>query len=312
MALPRRRRPPAPRAPGRRRGASCGTRGSTADYLPARLKLAESLLDAGNLEDSRRLFSRVDRTRTRRPRRSFGLGRIAALEGRQHEPSNISSGRSRSFPSSAPRTTPSRSRTARSAGGRGAGRARAACAVRRALAGDRRSGSGGRDHAARRRRRAPAARRNAAEAGDVDGAIAAHEAALALDPSLAQAHANLISLYGRARNFAKAEEHYRAVVTPRRQRRRCPLRLRRAAGLQEQWDWRPRRLPRARDESAARAGAQQPRADSRARSDSSRRRPRSTGAPSTASRPCAWPGSTWDACSSPRGAPTTRSPSSRS
>ena len=44
------------------------------------------------------------------------------------------------------------------------------------------------------------------------GAIAAHEAALALDPSIAQAHANLIVLYGRARDWPKAEAHYRAVV----------------------------------------------------------------------------------------------------
>jgi len=33
-----------------------------------------------------------------------------------------------------------------------------------------------------------------------------------LDRDQAQAHANLISLYGRARNWAKAEEHYKAVV----------------------------------------------------------------------------------------------------
>src|SRR5205814_5779978 len=51
-----------------------------------------------------------------------------------------------------------------------------------------------------------------AEAGDLNGAIAAHEQALARDPSIAQAHANLISLYGRVRNWGKAEEHYRAVV----------------------------------------------------------------------------------------------------
>ena len=51
-----------------------------------------------------------------------------------------------------------------------------------------------------------------AEQGDLEGAIAAHEAALARDPALVQAHANLIPLYGRARNWAKAEEHYRAVV----------------------------------------------------------------------------------------------------
>jgi Tfp pilus assembly protein PilF len=51
-----------------------------------------------------------------------------------------------------------------------------------------------------------------ADAGDVNAAIASHEAALALNPSFAQAHANLISLYGRTRNWTKAEEHYRAVV----------------------------------------------------------------------------------------------------
>jgi len=33
-----------------------------------------------------------------------------------------------------------------------------------------------------------------------------------VDPSIAQAHANLISLYGRVHNWARAEEHYRAVV----------------------------------------------------------------------------------------------------
>jgi tetratricopeptide (TPR) repeat protein len=49
-------------------------------------------------------------------------------------------------------------------------------------------------------------------AGDVTGAIAAHEAALARDPSLAQAHVNLVSLYGRAGDYAKAEAHYQAAV----------------------------------------------------------------------------------------------------
>jgi tetratricopeptide (TPR) repeat protein len=51
-----------------------------------------------------------------------------------------------------------------------------------------------------------------AERGDIAGAIAEHEAALASDPGSAQAHANLISLYGRVQNWAKSEEHYRAVL----------------------------------------------------------------------------------------------------
>src|SRR5882672_6042038 len=52
-----------------------------------------------------------------------------------------------------------------------------------------------------------------AEAGDLAGAIAAHEAALDRDPSIAQAHVNLISLYGRTQDWERAEHHYRAVVT---------------------------------------------------------------------------------------------------
>jgi tetratricopeptide (TPR) repeat protein len=48
-------------------------------------------------------------------------------------------------------------------------------------------------------------------AGQVSEAIAAHEQSLALNPELVQAHINLISLYGRTRQFARAEQHYRAA-----------------------------------------------------------------------------------------------------
>ena len=48
--------------------------------------------------------------------------------------------------------------------------------------------------------------------GDLEGARREHEAALQADPSLAQAHANLISIYGRLGQPDKAEEHYRAAV----------------------------------------------------------------------------------------------------
>jgi tetratricopeptide (TPR) repeat protein len=51
-----------------------------------------------------------------------------------------------------------------------------------------------------------------AETGDLAGAIQAHEAALRRDPSLAQAHLNLISLYGRAGDLAKAEAQYQAAI----------------------------------------------------------------------------------------------------
>jgi tetratricopeptide (TPR) repeat protein len=49
-------------------------------------------------------------------------------------------------------------------------------------------------------------------AGQVDAAIAEHEEAVKQDPKLAQAHANLIGLYGRAGQAGKAEQEYRATV----------------------------------------------------------------------------------------------------
>src|SRR5579864_3814337 len=49
-------------------------------------------------------------------------------------------------------------------------------------------------------------------AGQLDGAIAEHEEAVKQDPKLAQAHANLIALYGRAGRADRAEEEYRATV----------------------------------------------------------------------------------------------------
>jgi tetratricopeptide (TPR) repeat protein len=51
-----------------------------------------------------------------------------------------------------------------------------------------------------------------AELGDLDGAIAAHEDAITRNPTLAQARANLISLYGQAGKYADAERHYRALL----------------------------------------------------------------------------------------------------
>ena len=46
-----------------------------------------------------------------------------------------------------------------------------------------------------------------ARRGDLDGAIREHVTALEESPEMAQAHINLVSLYGRRRDFAKAREH---------------------------------------------------------------------------------------------------------
>lgn len=49
-------------------------------------------------------------------------------------------------------------------------------------------------------------------AGKIADSIATHEQALGLHPGLVQARINLISLYGRTQEFAKAEQHYRAAL----------------------------------------------------------------------------------------------------
>lgn len=51
-----------------------------------------------------------------------------------------------------------------------------------------------------------------AAAGQLELAIAAHERALALNPKLVQAHINLISLRARAGQREKAEQHYQAAI----------------------------------------------------------------------------------------------------
>jgi tetratricopeptide (TPR) repeat protein len=75
-----------------------------------------------------------------------------------------------------------------------------------------------------------------AEAGDVAGAIAAHESALRGNQSLVQAHANLISLYGRAGNFAKAEEEYRTLVAMGGDLSEAHYDYGVLLGLQDQWE----------------------------------------------------------------------------
>ena len=182
------------------------------DYLPARVKLAESLFEAGRLDDSRQRFSALTDTDAA-PAAAFGLGRIAAAEGR-HEAAVEQFQRAIAlFPEF--------------------GAAHYALALSCRALGRRDEAQAALDRHGRYGARWPAAADpvlaavntlrddpgallqrgvKLAEAGDVDAAIAAHEDALAIDPSLAQAHANLISLYGRQRNFTGAEAHYKAVV----------------------------------------------------------------------------------------------------
>jgi len=182
-------------------------------YLPARVKLAESLLEAGDLEASEPLFRDLTKEPRAEPAAELGLGRIAAARG-QHTDAIQHLERATTLYPQFGEAYYLLARSYRVVGRMDdAQRALTRQAEYRArwpgiddpvLAG-----------VLELREDATALLQRgirAADADDVAGAIAAHEAALERDPKLVQAHANLISLYGRAGNRAKAEEHYRAVI----------------------------------------------------------------------------------------------------
>ena len=150
--------------------------------------------------------------------------------------------------------------------------------------------------------------------GDLAGAIDAHEAALARNPSLAQAHANLISLYGRTGQWAKAEAALQGGARPRLQRRRGALQLRRAArpaatvarggGRLSCWQSRPIRSTRRRATTSGRL------------LEGERKLAEATDAVSAGgggrTRVCGWPATISAECCWPRGSSTRPSPSSSS
>jgi tetratricopeptide (TPR) repeat protein len=182
-------------------------------YLPARVKLAEALYEAGDLEQSARLFGDLTREALAEPAAQFGLGRIASARGRHQEAVAYLQRAIALFPEFGAAYYA----LARSYRALGQVEEAQRALERHAQYGPRWPGIDDpvlaavttlRDDARAELQRGV----RLGEGGDVDGAIAAHEAALARDPSLAQAHANLITLYGSARQWAKADQHYRAVV----------------------------------------------------------------------------------------------------
>jgi tetratricopeptide (TPR) repeat protein len=206
-------------------------------YLPARVALAEELFESGDLDRSARLLEALQKEPASEPAAEFGLGRVAAAGGR-HDAAIAHLQRAVAlFPEW--------------------GAAHYALALSYRALGRRDEAQRALERHARYGARWPgqvdpvrdtviAVRDDAqtslqhgiklAEAGDLAGAIAAHEAALARDPSIAQAHANLISLYGQTQNWTKAEEHYRAVVALGFNLGDAHYDYGVLLGLQEKWD----------------------------------------------------------------------------
>jgi len=185
----------------------------SADYLPARVNLAESLLEAGNLDRAKHVFDTLRGVPGAEPAAELGLGRIAAASGNDAAAVAHLERAVALFPEwGAAYYTLARAYRAL---GRGDDARRAL--ERHAQYGARwpalndpvfATVTAVRDDSETQLQRGL----KLAEAGDLTGAIAAHEAALARDPSIVRVHVNLISLYGRTGQWAKAEQQYRAVV----------------------------------------------------------------------------------------------------
>jgi tetratricopeptide (TPR) repeat protein len=182
-------------------------------FLPARARLAESLLDAGDLGASGRAYEEISNEPGAAPVVALGRGRLAALAGRHDEAVAQFRKAIELFPQFGAAYY-ALAQSERALGHRAEAQA--------ALEKHRQFGTlwpGIEDKVLARVAILKSDPRTElqrglalANSGDLAGAIAVLEAAVAEDPSLAHERTNLIALYGRQRNWAKAEEHYRALL----------------------------------------------------------------------------------------------------
>ncbi len=183
------------------------------DYLPAELHLARDLASQGQLPESRKAYERILRNHADDATAYYGLGRVLAASGDTEDAAKSYQRACELFP--------------------------AYGVAHYALAGlDRSSGKPqeAQKHLVeyqrhmqdvppfedpllseiRKLRTDPqellARSIELDQSGKVEQALAANEEALSIDPRLAQAHVNLISLYARLGQPGKAEDHYRAAI----------------------------------------------------------------------------------------------------
>jgi Tfp pilus assembly protein PilF len=180
---------------------------------PARLKLADALLDSGALDEAQREYTSALADPLAGPHAHYGLGRILAARGQYAAAVTQFDEAVRLYPEFG---------AAWYARGLAERHMERVDEARESLSRAQRYGARwpGIDDPLQARvnalRMDPKARIDRGvqleRQGDLDGAIREHEAALVEDPQFTQAHVNLIRLYGRERDWSKAEDHYRQAV----------------------------------------------------------------------------------------------------
>jgi tetratricopeptide (TPR) repeat protein len=182
-------------------------------YLPARLKLAESLLDAGEVEESNGVYSEIVEDLPGTAEAYYGLGRIAVLRGDPAAAWESFRKACELFPTYGP------AHYALAQVNRKLGRTEEAEQELALYARHETvvppSADPLRDQLRKLDMRAAAHLERGVQleqVGRLKDALAETEEALRLDPELVKAHINLLILYGRMGNREKAEEHFQAAV----------------------------------------------------------------------------------------------------
>ncbi len=183
------------------------------DYEPARIRMAELLLDAGRADESAQLYQRLLGENDRRAAAWYGLGRIQAARGETASAIASLEKATALYPDYGP------AHYALALALRKQGRAGDADSHIRSYERHKLNIPPLEDHRLAEVRALNAGATNfirqGAELeaqGKLDEAIQAHLRALESDPSSEQARANLIQLYARTGNPAEAERQYASVI----------------------------------------------------------------------------------------------------
>jgi len=182
-------------------------------YLPARVMLAQSLLEAGRQDESQALYEELVETSPETAEVHYGLGRIHAARGELDLAVEHLRRACALFPSFGAAHF-ALARAYRNRGEKEKAREHLALYQNDKLGWPTLADPLLHDIVSLRTSATDQLRRGIelAEKGELPEAAAAHEEALGVDPTLVQAHVNLIRLYGQLGQPGKAEEHYRSAI----------------------------------------------------------------------------------------------------